>query len=284
MTTSKPFVAVVTGASSGIGQAVAVEFARRSAHVFVHARSNQQGIDETIAKIREARVQDDTLTVDSHEIRTQSALCDITSFDAASAMIDQAFQWHGYVDVWVNAAGADVLTGSARNQSFSEKLQSLMATDMLGTFLVSRNVAHRMVKSPPPNHRLPSIVHIGWDQSFEGMEGDSGQYFSAVKAAVAAFSKSLAKTVAPSVRVNCVAPGWIQTEWGKNSPEEWNQRAIGESLLQRWGTPDDVARVIASLSLGDGDFINGQTIAVNGGWQPMKLSVRCSTTEDKGAI
>ncbi len=67
------------------------------------------------------------------------------------------------------------------------------------------------------------------------MEGESGQYFCAAKAAVAAFSKSLAKTVGPSVRVNCLAPGWIQTAWGQSASPEWDRRARGESLLGRWG-------------------------------------------------
>lgn len=283
MTMHKPFVAVVTGASSGIGQAIAVELAQRSAHVLVHARSNVQGLTETIAKIHAAGTRHESGDHDSGNAdadRVRSILCDITSFESSVAMVEQSFAWHGYVDAWINAAGADVLTGAAKEMSFSEKLQSLMATDMLGTFLLSRCVATRMTTSPPPEGRLPSIVHIGWDQSFEGMEGDSGQYFSAVKAAVAAFSKSLAKTVAPAVRVNCVAPGWIQTEWGKGSTDAWSQRAVGESMLNRWGTPSDVARVIASLSMGDCGFINGQTIAVNGGWKPMSLSARCGTSDD----
>ena len=112
------------------------------------------------------------------------------------------------------------------------------------------------------------------------MEGDSGQYFSAIKSAVAAFSKSLAKTMGPNVRVNCVAPGWIQTEWGQSASESWHHRAEGESILGRWGTPADVAQAIVSITL-DNAFINAQTIPVNGGWQSMMLSARSEHTIDE---
>jgi len=191
-----------------------------------------------------------------------------------------AFAWKGYVNVWVHAAGADVLTGSQASLTFAAKLQTLWETDVRGTMLTSRRVSQQMMDRGVPHALLPSIVHIGWDQAEHGMEGDSGQFFCAVKAAVAAFSKSLAKSLAPKIRVNCVAPGWIQTDWGMETSEEWNLRAEGESLLKRWGNPSDVARTVASISMGDGEFINAQTIAVNGGWCGLDNHVRSRTTRD----
>ena len=85
------------------------------------------------------------------------------------------------------------------------------------------------------------IVNIGWDQAEHGMAGDSGEMFAATKGAVMAFTKSLARSLAPEVRVNCLAPGWIKTAWGEQASEYWQERASGESLLGRWGTPEDVA-------------------------------------------
>jgi 3-oxoacyl-[acyl-carrier protein] reductase len=145
--------------------------------------------------------------------------------------------------------------------------------DVSGTIEVSRLVAQQMY-GQPSRPALPSMVHIGWDQAAGGFEGDSGQYFSTTKAAVDAFSKSLAKSVAPRIRVNCVAPGWIQTEWGASTSSAWNERATGESMLERWGTPSDVANAVVWLCQPESSFINGQTIAVNGGWKPMSLSIR----------
>ncbi|MFO0013439.1 MAG: SDR family NAD(P)-dependent oxidoreductase [Planctomycetota bacterium] len=266
-----PFVAVVTGSSSGIGQAIAVELASRGAHVLIHARSNLAGLQKTIALIRARQSSNSAL---------RCIVADLTSSPSIDAMVRAAFAWTGYVNTWVHAAGADVLTGSQAALPFETKLQTLWETDVRGTMLTSRSVSHQMIARGVPHPLLPSIVHLGWDQAEQGMEGDSGQFFCAVKAAVAAFSKSLAKSVAPKVRVNCVAPGWIQTEWGFETSEPWNQRAQGESLLQRWGTPSDVARFVASISMGDGEFINAQTLAVNGGWCSAGIPIRSRMTRD----
>ena len=268
---ANPFVAVITGASSGIGQAIAIEFARRHANLILTCQKNMTGLSETISQIRALpEPPTDLLGIVSN----------IDDENSNRGLVNAAFDRHGYVDVWVHAAGADVLTGQARELTFSEKLAKLWATDVHGTFILSRMVAKRMLAQPKHEDRLPSMVHIGWDQSEHGMEGDSGQYFSATKAAIAAFSKSLAKSVAPHIRVNCIAPGWVQTEWGKKASDPWQQRATGESMLGRWGRSDDIARVVAAISFGDGAFINGQTIAVNGGWQGMQHVARCETLLD----
>jgi NAD(P)-dependent dehydrogenase (short-subunit alcohol dehydrogenase family) len=97
------------------------------------------------------------------------------------------------------------------------------------------------------------------------MEGDSGQLFAASKAAVMAFSKSLALTLAPTVRVNCLAPGWIRTRWGETAPQVWQERVRRETPLERWGQPEDVAAAARWLVSPAASFITGQVIRVNGG-------------------
>jgi 3-oxoacyl-[acyl-carrier protein] reductase len=109
------------------------------------------------------------------------------------------------------------------------------------------------------------IVNVGWDQAEHGMAGDSGEMFAAAKGAVMAFTRSLAKSLAPRVRVNCVAPGWIKTTWGETASEYWQARAVAESLLARWGTAEDVARVVRFLAGPDAAFVTGQIVNVNGG-------------------
>ncbi len=110
-----------------------------------------------------------------------------------------------------------------------------------------------------------AIVNVGWDGVDFGMAGDSAQLFAAAKGAITAFTRSLAQSLAPQVRVNCVAPGWIRTEWGQHASPYWQQRAESESLAGRWGSPEDVAQAICYLVSPRATFINGQTLAVNGG-------------------
>jgi 3-oxoacyl-[acyl-carrier protein] reductase len=274
----KPKVAVVTGAASGIGRATAIEFAKRGWLVIAHGHRNLAGLEETQRRILDI--------VEKHS-HSASYVSDIASSVSNRSLVEAIFTRFGSVDAWINAAGADVLTGEVSRASFSEKLTRLWEVDVCGTMLLSRLVAHRMIvqrssktsfaADSAAGGTLPSIIHLGWDQAEHGMEGDSGQYFSATKAAVAAFSKSLAKSAGPYVRVNCIAPGWVKTEWGANAATAWQQRAIGESILQRWGRAEDIAGVIAAVAAGDLAFVNGQTIAVNGGWQSMTLSVQSET-------
>ena len=259
-----PPVAVVTGSSSGIGRATAIELTRGGFAVVLHARSNLAGLQRVAAELQAMSSPG-----------SPQVLCvtgDIACPRACQDMVAAAFGWRGRVDAWVNNAGADVLTGDARQQSFAARLQRLCEVDVQGTVRLSRLVAPRMlsqtpraVVSPALSPPLPCIVNLGWDQAQLGMEGEPGQLFGTTKAAVAAFTMSLALSY-PGLRVNCVAPGWIQTEWGQTSANSyWAQRAADESLQQRWGTAQDVAHTIAWLLADASSFVNGQTIAVNGG-------------------
>lgn len=247
-------VAVVTGASSGIGRAIALEMASAGADVIVHFRNNASGAEKVVEDIRK---------LDCHAIALQCDLADMAQHDRFA---DEAWNWRSGVDVWVNNAGADVLTGSAANLAFEEKLELLWHVDVLATMRLSREIGRRMGAARREQQYRAVILNMGWDQADHGMSGESGEMFAAIKGAVMAFSKSLAKTLAPRVRVNCLAPGWIKTSWGEQASDFWHDIAVKQSLLQRWGTPDDVARVARFLASPAADFITGQVVPINGGF------------------
>lgn len=253
---------VVTGSSSGIGRAIALEAARGGANLLVHGCRNLQGAEETASQIREIGRQANVV------------MADLSSDEERIRLLDAAFQ-KGPINAWVHCAGADVLTTEVAKTSFEDKLELLWQVDVKGTILLARQVGQRMLdaaNSPAAKSQTgdarpkPSMIFIGWDQATEGMEGDAGQMFGPIKAAVTSFSRNLAQHLAPRVRVNCVAPGWIRTEWGEQTDSYWDRRARDSSLMGRWGTPADVAATVNFLISDRAGFLTGQVIDVNGGW------------------
>ncbi|HAN96658.1 MAG TPA: 3-oxoacyl-ACP reductase [Planctomycetaceae bacterium] len=247
---------VVTGASSGIGRATAIRLARSGAALLLHARQNVQGLAETLLQVRD---------LSSAAVDHASLLADLSTEEGCERLVADAFA-AGPIDAWVHLAGADVLTGAIRSAGFDAKLDLLWRTDVLGTMRTCRAVGRRLAEQPDSDER-PAIVTVGWDQVAHGMAGDAGEMFGAIKGAVTAFSLSLARTLAPRVRVAVVAPGWIRTSWGEQADPYWDRRAREESLAARWGTPEDVAGAIAWLVGPDARFVTGQVIAVNGGFR-----------------
>lgn len=249
--------AVVTGASSGIGRAIAVELASRGASVLIHARENRQGLAETAKTIRALGV------------RCAETFADLSTQQGQDELADAALAWQPGLHIWVNNAGADVLTGDAAKLSFEEKFELVWKVDVVATMRLSRRIGRAMseAKSETKPGQDRCIVNVSWDQAQHGMAGDSGEMFAATKGAIAAFSKSLAQSLAPHVRVNCVAPGWIETSWGQTASQAWRERAARESLVGRWGKPEDVALAVAYLASPQAAFINGQVLPVNGGFR-----------------
>lgn len=246
--------ALVTGASSGIGQATAIALAQAHCKVILHYNQNETGIRETATELEKSSAEFTVIQQDLLESNQLDSFC------------ENAWSWQEQLDVLVNVAGGDVLTTDKRNWTFEEKLEFLWKLDVHSTLVLSRNLGERMkTHNQSSNTSTPSIINIGWDQAPMGQAGENGQIFSTTKGAIMAFTQSLAKSLAPNVRVNCVAPGWIKTSWGEGTSDYWDQRAKKESLLQRWGRPSDVAHVICMLASDSSEFVNGQTIAVNGG-------------------
>jgi 3-oxoacyl-[acyl-carrier protein] reductase len=239
--------ALVTGSTSGIGRAIALQFAAAGADVVVHGRK-AAAAEAVVAQLHARGVHGRAIVADLHQEEERHRL------------VETAWEESGGLDIWVNNAGADTLTGEAAGWSFARKLEELLAVDVKATLLLAREVGQRM-----KGRGRGVVLNMGWDQAETGMEGDSGQLFAAAKGAVISFSKSLALTLAPEVRVNCLAPGWIQTAWGQTASETWQQRVRRETPLGRWGTPEDVAAVARWLVSPAAAYITGQIIRVNGG-------------------
>ncbi|HEX5618419.1 MAG TPA: SDR family oxidoreductase [Solirubrobacteraceae bacterium] len=234
----------MTGASSGIGRAIAETYAAEGAVVLLTHRASpdraREVADAIGASVRQA---------------------DLSTRDGCERLVAEAREELGRVDVWVNNAGADVLTGEAADWEWERKLDTLLAVDLKGTIACSYAIGEVMREQDAGG----AIVNMSWDQVTNGMAGENPELFSAVKGGVLAFSKSLARSLAPAVRVNVLCPGWIETSFAEQADPEFRRSVADDTPLGRWGRPQDVAGAALYLASPDAGFITGQAININGG-------------------
>ena len=239
---------VVTGASSGIGRGVALRCAAEGACVLVVYRQSHAKAAAVVAEIEAAGGVASAWAADVGDPKTIAPLV-----DTARARL-------GGIDTWCNFAGADILTGDGAKLADAEKLARLLDTDLRGTMLCSWAVADTLAES------RGSIVNMSWDLALRGMGGRNPEMFAAVKAGVTGFTRALSRSLAPAVRVNEVAPGWIETAFAAADMASAYRAAVEAATpLGRFGVPADVAAAVVYLASDDAAFITGQTLKVNGG-------------------
>lgn len=241
---------VVTGASKGIGRAIALACATAGADLVVTHRASAREAEDAAAAIR-------ALGRRAHVLQA-----DVSRPEDVDALARGARDALGRVDVWINNAGADILTGAARQLSRLEKLDRLVAVDLRGTILASWAAVELMRAQPTGG----VILNTSWDHvAFRGLKGEYGQVFCAAKGGVLSFSRALARSVAPHIRVNILGPGWIETAYGAELDPDVKARITASIPLGRWGTPEDVARAAVYLASDAASYVTGQMLMINGG-------------------
>ena len=242
-------VAVITGSSSGIGAGIANLFISEGADIVVNYLKSKNNA-EMMLKNNESC---------SSKILLIQA--DVSDKKSLNHLIESTLDEFGRIDIWVNNAGADILTGDAASANTADKLERLIETDLKGTINACWSVSEIMKKQ---GHGV--IVNMGWDLSIHGFKGLNPQIFAASKSAVLGFTRSFAKSVAPIIRVNMVSPGWIITAFAeKNIDGDFYQERLKEIPLGRFGTPDDVAEAVVFLSSDESSYLAGESININGG-------------------
>lgn len=236
---------VVTGASKGIGRAVAKEFANNGYNVVICYNKSVSDAQQLLNEV-------------SQTTRAIAVKVDVSNEDDVKNMVEITKKTFGNIDVLVNCAG--VSDTRLLIDSTKDDYDFVFDTNMRGTYNTCKLVGREML-----SNQSGKIINIS---SIWGLRGGSCEsVYSASKGAIIAFTKALAKELGPNgINVNAVAPGFIQTDMTKNVTEEIRQEIMDNSALGRLGTPEDVAGVVSFLASEKSNFITGQVISVDGGW------------------
>ena len=236
-------VAIVTGASRGIGRAVAVKLAGRGAHVIAAARGDHS--ESTVVEIQSAGGRAGAVSVD------------VTDRASIDAMISGALEQHGRIDILVNNAG--ITRDQLLMRMKGEDWDQVISTNLTAAFDCAQAVIKPMIKQ-----RSGRIISIS---SIVGQAGNAGQAnYAASKAGLIGFSKALAREVASrSITVNIVAPGLIDTDMTRAITDRAQGDWASQIPLGRLGAADEVAAAVCFLASDEASYITGQVLAVNGG-------------------
>ena len=237
-------IALVTGASQGIGEAIAARFAREGATTVCAAR-NAEKLAALVGRIAAEGGSAEALTLD------------VASADSIAAGMKSLLEKHGRLDVLVNNAG--ITEDNLILRMSRDSWDRVLATNLTGAFLLSQAAVKAMVRN-----RFGRIINV---TSVVGLMGNAGQAnYASAKAGLVGLTKSLAREVGSrTITVNAVAPGYIATSMTEKMTDAAKQTLESQIPLQRLGTPDDIAAAVAFLASDDASYVTGHVLNVSGG-------------------
>lgn len=237
-------VAIVTGASRGIGRAIALRLARDGRHVVAVARS-QGPLDELVAEITNAGG------------KATARACDLADFGAVTAMIESVAKDLGRIDILVNNAG--ITRDNLILRMTDDEWDDVVNTNLKAVFVACRAAARPMMKG-----KFGRIVNIA---STSGLVGNAGQAnYAAAKSGLTGLTKTIARELGgKGITANVVAPGFIQTDMTKDLPADVLDKVRASMAVKTLGVPEDIAACVAYATSDDAGYLTGQTIAVDGG-------------------
>ncbi|MCL4447296.1 MAG: 3-oxoacyl-ACP reductase FabG [Thermoplasmatales archaeon] len=243
----KDKVVLVTGASRGIGRAIAIGFGKEGASVVVNYANSKFKADEVVKLI------------EKQGTRAIAIKCDISSEKQVQDMIKKTVQLFGKLDILVNNAGIGF--SSQFTEIKLEQWKRTFDVNLIGAFLCSKHAAIQMRKQ-----NYGRIVNIGSTDGINTYDPGSVDY-AATKAALINFSKNLAVALGPEILVNCVAPGWVETDMTKGLSREQVERELSRQVIKRFSKPEEQANAVLFLASDEASYITGSVLVVDGGFR-----------------
>ncbi len=237
---------LITGASRGIGKATAIEFAKKGYNVVINYVSNDSAAKNLKKYLTE-----------NYDTDVMTCKCDISDEIKVKEMVKQVIDYFDKIDVLVNNAGIAIDT--TFDDKTVENFRKTLDVNLIGPFIVSREVGKYMLEQ-----KSGVIVNVSSDDAYEGYYEFSLDY-DASKAGLINLTHNLSKYFAPYIRVNAVAPGWIETEMNSLLDKEQMNEIENKYYLKRLGRPEEVAKAIYFLASDDASYINNEVLRVDGG-------------------
>ena len=238
--------AIITGASKGIGAVISKRLNELNYNLVLNYRSSTDAMEELINNFT------------NKETKNVIVKCDISNYEDAKRLIDEAYSNFGTVDVLINNAG--ITKDNILPLMTEDEFDQVIDTNLKGTFNCCKHIARRMIKQ-----KQGRVINIS---SVVGLAGNAGQVnYSASKAGVIGMTKSMARELGKkNILVNAVAPGFIKTEMTDKIPEDLKAEMMKNIPLQRLGEPSDIADCVEFLISNKASYITGQVLSVNGGY------------------
>lgn len=240
-------IALVTGSSRGIGKAIVTDFAEKGYNVVINYKKEDkeaQSLKEELERV--------------YNIKALTIKADVSDENEVKNMIEQIISEFGKIDVLVNNAG--IAIDKEFEDRTVEDWKLTLNTNLIAPFIVSKYVGNEMLKN-----RSGKIINISSTNGIDAFFPTSIDY-DASKAALINLTHNLAIQFAPYINVNCVAPGWVNTDMNKELPKEIIEEETSKIYKKRFAEPSEIAKVVTFLASDDADFINDEVIKVDGGY------------------
>lgn len=240
-------VALVTGASSGIGKSTIIEYAKNNYNVVITYCNNE----------KEA-LKLENFVKENYKIETLVVKLNVKSENSVKECIEKTIEKFGTIDILIN--NASIAIDTTYEDKTKENFMETLETNTVGTFLMCKYVSPYMLKQ-----KKGSIVNVSSTNGIDTNYVESLDY-DASKAAVISLTKNLSKQYAPYIRVNAICPGWVNTPMNHQLSDEFRKQETEKIFLKRFANPEEIAKVIYFLTSDNASYINNSIIKVDGGY------------------